>query len=117
MKMKEQERLARKLEEIREELESLNDRMEAIIDLQRDDRKVRVHTLPGIPLDAMTLLSMPDHLRQTFMTVCRFNHATAEEIAQQMNRARAAESGNLNQLVNMGFLKKEKKGRKTYFFI
>ncbi len=115
--MKQQKRFTRKLEEIREQLESLNDRMEAVIESQRDVKKVRVHTLPGVPLDAMTLLSMPDHLRHTFMTVCRFNHAAAEDIAQQTNRARAAESGNLNQLVNMGFLKKEKKGRKTYFFI
>ena len=35
----------------------------------------------------------------------------------QTNRARAVESAYLNQLVIMGYLKKERKGRKAYFFI
>jgi len=67
-------------------------------------------------LDVMTLLSMPDHLRKTAMTVCRSGRATAEEISQQTTRARAVESAYLNQLVLMGYLKKERKGRKAYFF-
>jgi predicted transcriptional regulator len=65
----------------------------------------------------MTLLSMPDHLRKTAMTVCRLGRATADEIAQQTRRARAVESAYLNQLVIMGHLKKERKGRKAYFFV
>ena len=43
-------------------------------------------------------------------------HATAEEVAEQTKRARAVESGYLNQLVLMGYLKKERRGRKAYFF-
>jgi hypothetical protein len=64
----------------------------------------------------MTLLSMPDHLRKTAMTVCRSGRATAAESAQQTLRARAVESAYLNQLVLMGYLKKERKGRKAYFY-
>jgi predicted transcriptional regulator len=65
----------------------------------------------------MTLLSMPDHLRKTAMAVCRLGRATANETAEQTRRARAVESAYLNQLVNMGHLKKERKGRKAYFYV
>jgi predicted transcriptional regulator len=65
----------------------------------------------------MTLLSMPDHLRKTAMTVCRLGRATAEEVAQHTRRARAVESAYLNQLVIMGYLKKERNGRKAFFYI
>ena len=104
------------LEKIRENLEKLNEKMEVMIELQKHGRK-DVQPLPETPLDVMTLLSMPDHLRKTAMTVCRLGRATAEEIAQQTHRARAVESAYLNQLVIMGYLKKERKGRKAYFYV
>jgi len=103
------------LEKIRENLERLNEKMEVMIELQRHGKKDG-QPLPEAPLDVMTLLSMPDHLRKTAMTVCRLGRATAEEIAQQTRRARAVESAYLNQLVIMGYLKKERKGRKAYFY-
>jgi len=104
------------LEKIRENLEKLNEKMEVMIELQKHGRK-DVQPLPETPLDVMTLLSMPDHLRKTAMTVCRLGRATADEIAQQTHRARAVESAYLNQLVIMGYLKKERKGRKAYFYV
>jgi hypothetical protein len=104
------------LEKIRENLEKLNEKMEIIIELQKHDRR-ELQPLPEAPLDVMTLLSMPDHLRKTAMTVCRLGRATADEIAQQTRRARAVESAYLNQLVIMGYLKKERKGRKAYFYV
>jgi hypothetical protein len=104
------------LEKIRENLERLNEKMEVMIELQKHGRK-DIQPLPETPLDVMTLLSMPDHLRKTAMTLCRLGRATAEEIAQQTHRARAVESAYLNQLVLMGYLKKERKGRKAYFYV
>ena len=103
------------LEKIRENLERLNEKIEVMIELQRHGRK-DLQPLSDAPLDVMTLLSMPDHLRKTAMTICRCGRATAEEIAQQTKRARAVESAYLNQLVFMGYLKKERKGRKAYFY-
>jgi ArsR family transcriptional regulator, lead/cadmium/zinc/bismuth-responsive transcriptional repressor len=110
------------LEKIEESLEKLNDKIEVMIELQKNGVGVgggqRVSSaLPDASLDVMTLLSMPDHLRKTAMTICRCSRATAEEIADQTKRARAVESAYLNQLVMMGYLKKERKGRKAYFFI
>ena len=103
------------LEKIKENLERLNEKMEVIIELQKHGRK-DTHPLPDASLDVMTLLSMPDHLRKTAMTICRCGRATADEISQQTTRARAVESAYLNQLVIMGYLKKERKGRKAYFY-
>jgi ArsR family transcriptional regulator, lead/cadmium/zinc/bismuth-responsive transcriptional repressor len=110
------------LEKIEESLERLNEKMEVMIELQRNSGGVGsgVRSVPAIPdasLDVMTLLSMPDHLRKTAMTICRLGRATAEEISEQTERARAVESAYLNQLVIMGYLKKERKGRKAYFYI
>ncbi len=103
------------LERIRENLERLNEKMEVMIEIQKHGRKEAMQPLSDAPLDVMTLLSMPDHLRKTAMAVCRCGRTTAEEIAEQTGRARAVESAYLNQLVIMGYLKKERKGRKAYF--
>jgi hypothetical protein len=109
------------LEKIEESLEKLNDKMEIMIEIQKsgngNNNQKAALSLPDASLDVMTLLSMPDHLRKTAMTICRCSRATAEEVAQQTTRARAVESAYLNQLVIMGYLKKERKGRKAYFFI
>jgi hypothetical protein len=105
------------LERIRESLERMNEKMEIMIELQKHGRKDIQQPLTDAPLDVMTLLSMPDHLRKTAMTLCRMGRATAEEIAEQTKRARAVESAYLNQLVIMGYLKKERNGRKAYFFV
>jgi uncharacterized protein (DUF1015 family) len=105
------------LEKIKENLERLNEKMEVMIELQKHGKKDMQPPLADAPLDVMTLLSMPDHLRKTAMTVCRLGRATADETAQQTHRARAVESAYLNQLVLMGHMKKERKGRKAYFFV
>ncbi len=110
------------LEKIEESLEKLNDKIEIMIEIQKNsngnpnNQKTSL-ALPDASLDVMTLLSMPDHLRKTAMTICRLTKATAEEISDQTKRARAVESAYLNQLVIMGYLKKERNGRKAYFFI
>ncbi len=103
------------LQKIKESLDRLNEKMEVIIELQKQTPK----TNPDIPdvLDVMTLLSLPDHLRKTAITICKLDNATAEEVAEQTKRARAVESSYLNQLVMMGYLKKERRGRKAYFYV
>ena len=105
------------LEKIRENLEKLNDKIEVMIELQKHGETDPQLPLSDAPLDVMTLLSMPDHLRKTAMTLCRMGRATADEISGQTKRARAVESAYLNQLVIMGYLKKERNGRKAYFFV
>lgn len=106
------------LEKIRQGVDKLNEKMEVFIELQKQERRsdFAVQDLPEA-LDVMTLLSLPDHLRKTAVSICKLGRATAEEVAEQTKRARAVESGYLNQLVLMSYLKKERKGRKAYFFV
>jgi len=87
--------------------------------LWKDLRKVipTVDEFSFETLDVMTLLSLPDHLRKTASVVCEKGRTTAEKIAEATQRARAVESGYLNQLVRMGYLKKERKGRQVLFSV
>lgn len=104
------------LEKIRENLEQLNAKIDVMIEMQKHGQRALPEELPEA-LDVMTLLSLPDHLRKTAVTLCKLEEATADEVAEQTKRARAVESGYLNQLVVMGYMKKERRGRKAYFFV
>ena len=104
------------LEKIRENLEQLNEKIDAMFEIQKHSQRTIPENLPEA-LDVMTLLSLPDHLRKTAVSLCRLEKATADEVAGQTKRARAVESGYLNQLVTMGYLKKERQGRKAYFYV
>jgi response regulator of citrate/malate metabolism len=104
------------LEKIRENLEQLNEKIDVMIEIQKHGHRELPEELPEA-LDVMTLLSLPDHLRKTAVTLCKLEEATADEVAEQTKRARAVESGYLNQLVVMGYMKKERRGRKAYFFV
>jgi hypothetical protein len=103
------------LQQIKEHLESLNDKMVVLIDLQNPAENEHQPLLDA-SLDVMTLLSLPDHLRTTYLTTRRMGRVTAEDVARETRRARAVESGYLNQLVNMDYLNKERIGRKIYFY-
>jgi len=105
------------LEKVRENLEKLNAKVDVLIELRKGSEK-GVQKLPDAPLDVITLLNLPDHLRKTALVICRNSRgATAEQVAELTNRARAMESSYLNQLVTMGYLKKQRKGKKAYFYI
>ena len=103
------------LERIRESVDRLNEKIDIVIEIQRHGQRDS-ETIPDV-LDVMTLLSLPDHLRKTAVTLCKIGQATADEVAGQTKRARAVESGYLNQLVLMGYVKKERRGRKAYFYV
>jgi hypothetical protein len=106
------------LKRIKESLDRLNEKMDVFIELQKNERKQEfmVENLPEA-LDVMTLLSLPDHLRKTAVSICKLGRATADDVSEQTKRARAVESGYLNQLVLMNYVKKERKGRKAYFYV
>ena len=105
------------LEKIKESLDRLNEKMDVFIEIQKHNpRSDLEHGVTDV-LDVMTLLSLPDHLRKTAVTLCKLGQATADEVAEQTKRARAVESGYLNQLMLMGYVKKERKGRKAYFYV
>jgi hypothetical protein len=106
------------LQKIKTSLDLLNEKMEVMIELSKHGGQNAL-VQEGVPdvLDVMTLLSLPDHLRKTAVTLCKLEQATADEVAVNTKRARAVESGYLNQLVLMGYVKKERRGRKAFFFV
>ena len=68
-------------------------------------------------LDIMTLLSLPDHLRKTALTLIKLGRAMAEDVAKETGRARAIESAYLNQLVRMEYVRRERVGKRVYFSV
>jgi len=104
------------LQKIKESLDRLNEKMEVMIEIQKHEQRSSQEGIPDV-LDVMTLLSLPDHLRKTAITLCKMERATADKVSEQTKRARAVESGYLNQLVLMGYVKKERQGRKAYFYV
>jgi len=106
------------------ELSKTLKRIEKKIDLlvgkmggERPAKKREEAMMAGEGLDIMTLLSFPDHLRKSAMTIIKLGKAMAEDVAKETGRARAIESAYLNQLVRMGFVKKAREGRRVYFSV
>jgi hypothetical protein len=54
------------------------------------------------------LLSLPDHLRRTYITVADRGECDATVVSNQTGRCRAVESNYLNQLTRMGWLNKRR---------
>lgn len=98
-------------------------RMERKIDLILGSVRER-HRAKGVgevkgagALDIMTLLSLPDHLRKTALTLIKLGKAMAEDVAKETGRARAIESAYLNQLVRMEYVRRERVGKRVYFSV
>ncbi|MDH5806965.1 MAG: hypothetical protein QXW62_00090 [Candidatus Methanomethylicaceae archaeon] len=108
------------IEKIEQELSIIKERLEEIIILQKEilamlkEKEISKETLE---LDASLLLRLPDHLRKTMMALAKLVKARAEDVAKITGRARAVESGYLNQLVRMGYVKKVREGHEVYFSI
>lgn len=61
------------------------------------------------------LLSLPDHLRRTYLTIASKGEGNATEVANQTGHCRAIESNYLNQLVRIGWLTKLRDLKKIHF--
>jgi len=61
------------------------------------------------------LISLPDHLRRTYMVVVSKGECSAIETSNLTGRCRAIESNYLNQLVRMGWLTKRRVSKVTHF--
>jgi predicted transcriptional regulator len=99
-------------------IQKLDDIIEKIDTTKSKPRRIEDELdLTNLPMDVATLLSLTDHLRKTALTLCNLGESTADMIARETGRARAAESDYLNQLVSQGYVKKKRVGRKVYFYI
>lgn len=111
------------LRKMSKDLDLLKTKVDAIFEAQKKlstklmGTEIKEEKPVAESLDVMMLLSLPDHLRKTAIAVSKSGKATAYDVAKETKRARAVESNYLNQLVIMGHLKRERKGRKVLFFI
>ena len=61
------------------------------------------------------LISLPDHLRQTYVIVVSKGECDATTVSNLTGRCRAIESNYLNQLCRMGWLNKRRVSKTTNF--
>jgi len=104
------ERIDEKLKIVEEKIKRIDERLESSF-------IAKASTPRTVSLDAETLLSFPNHLRKTAISICKFGEATAAKIAKDTGRARAAESDYLNQLVGMNYLGKKRVERQVVFYV
>jgi len=103
------------IEKMRESLERLNEKIEEMLEIQRETGKEK-NDNPDVR-DIMTILSLPNYLRETAVTICKLGRATISEIAKENKTKEAVESRHLSQLVSMGYVRKEKDRNKIYFSV
>ncbi len=99
-------KIERLLEEIRDTLRNLNRKVDELED------RPSFHKATFVPA---SLASLPKHLRRTMEAIATSGEATAQQVADETGRSRAAESDYLNQLAGRGFLKKKRRGREIIF--
>lgn len=70
-------------------------------------------SVTSIKLD--DLLSLSGSLQKTMLAIQELEEATAAQVSVKTRRARSVETIYLNQLTRLGYLTKDRKGRKVYF--
>jgi predicted transcriptional regulator len=74
-------------------------------------------TSTSISLSQKDLLALPSSLQKTMLAIQELQEATSTGVSQETGRARSVETIYLNQLARLGYLNKERKGRKIFFKI
>jgi len=91
-------------------LESIDRRLQKLAGKGVGEERLR-------PIDANAVLQLTPHLQPTAMKLLQLGKATAEEVAEKTGRKRAIESLYLNELVSLGYAKKEREGKTVYFSV
>lgn len=110
------------LKKLTRNMELISKKLDKLIEIQRATSGSHISrsvvTQPEtFPLGVTTLLSLPDHLRKSAISLSTLGEGTATDLSRETGRVRAVESDYLNQLVSMGLIKKKRKGRDVYFYI
>ncbi len=66
-------------------------------------------------LDALTIISLPSRLRKTAIELHRIKRATAAMIAKETGEEEREERAHLEELFQMGYLKKIKEESELFF--
>ncbi len=100
---------------IEERLKRIEERLKRLERLVLRDERIPASVSATASMNVSELLSLPDSLRKTMMAIQDLKEAPAREVAEKSGRTRSVETIYLNQLVRMGLLTRERKGRKIYF--
>jgi len=97
-----------------ERLRRIEERLDALeIKVRGEGRRIDISS--STPVSVSDLLALPDSLRKTMLVVQDIGEGTANDVAKESGRTRNVETIYLNQLVRMGYLTRERKGRKIFF--
>ncbi|MEM1953632.1 MAG: hypothetical protein QXP81_02255 [Nitrososphaerota archaeon] len=109
-------------EELRKSMESLVSRIErAVQELVEINKELMMSRIRGEREEAKPVLLMPratrlsEALRRTLNALQELGRAAAEEVAAKTGRARSLESVYLNQLTQLGLVRKVRVGKKVVF--
>lgn len=72
---------------------------------------------PSPSLSMKALLALSGSLQKTMLAIQELEEATSTGVAEKTGRARSVETIYLNQLTRLGYLNKERRGRKIYFTV
>lgn len=99
---------------VEETLKRIEKKLEKIeIELKEISRQMLEPDIVG----SKSLIELPDHLRKTAMGLMRIGQGTASDVSRRTGRARAVESGYLNQLERQGYVRSFRKSRQKFFSI
>jgi uncharacterized membrane protein len=98
-----------KLDTLFQEIRQIHNRLDDI-----DQRLSNWKPTPIMVPDSK-LLSLPDHLRRTYLVVASKGECSAAQVSTSTGISRADESLYLNHLVRMGWLRKHREGRTVVF--
>jgi DNA-binding transcriptional ArsR family regulator len=83
--------------------------------IEADINEMRSWMLESTKLNDRPLFSLPSHLRKTAIGLMKVGLGTASDVSKLTGRARAVESGYLNQLERQGFVRSFRDGRRKIF--
>ena len=95
-----------RLEKIEERLENLEKRV-----LTRGPKT----GVGSMSIKIEDMLALSDSLQKTMIAIQELDEATTNEVAEKTGRSRSVETIYLNQLTRLGYVNKERRGRKIYF--
>lgn len=101
-------------EEVSERIRKIEERLDA---LEKMIKAVGISLAENPPqsINLRDLLALPSSLQKSMLAVQEFREATASKVAEKTGRDRTVETIYLNQLMRLGYLSKERRGRRIYF--
>lgn len=102
------------MDEVSERIKKIEERLDVLEGMVRALGALPTREQPK-SVDMSDLLALPSCLQKTMLTAQELREATSSEVAEKTGRDRTVETIYLNQLMRLGYLSKERKGRKIYF--